>query len=240
MSYGGTTGNGMTRYRCSSDVGSARANGRCGAKILRADWIEPAFWEQCRQLILNPGKALDEARRKLRERMTTSTGFETRRRETLAALAEKETERERVLSMYRRGKISDEEADRELDAIAREAGQLREDLESLCAQAALIEAQEAYLSESTALLARLGDELAQIEATNDLERKRDIITRYVRKIAVKTTTLPNGRKEADVRVYLRLKPEPVAVDNATCSPGARPWRQSGSSWRSGGFTGGSG
>jgi site-specific DNA recombinase len=75
---------------------------RCYGKQIPADWLEAAVWEECRQFILNPGEALDEARKRLRQRMATSTTFEARRRSTLAALAEKETERERTLTAYRK------------------------------------------------------------------------------------------------------------------------------------------
>jgi site-specific DNA recombinase len=109
------------RYRCVGQLRRTR-NGetcqRCQSKILRADDVEAAVWEACREFIRNPGQALDEARRKLRERMADATHAEDERRDTLAALAAKETERERVLAMYRRGKIDVDEADRELDAIA--------------------------------------------------------------------------------------------------------------------------
>jgi hypothetical protein len=71
------------------------------------------------------------------------------------------------------------------------------------------------LTESVALLARLRDELVEIEATNDLHRKRDVIERYVRKVTVASRRVGPRKLEADVRVYLPLKPEPIAVDNAT-------------------------
>jgi site-specific DNA recombinase len=208
-------------YRCTSQCGdAARRQGgqKCPAKILSADWLEDAVWEECRRFIHNPGEALDEARRKLRERMTEATGFEDRRRALLTQLAEKETERERVLTFFRRGTISDDEAERELDAVAREAGQLREMIESLRAQSSLVEAQESFLTDSAALLSRLQDELGEIEATNDLARKREVIERYVRKITVDTRRIGPRKLEADVRVYLRLKPEPIAV------VGSAPWR----------------
>jgi site-specific DNA recombinase len=230
------------RYRCNSQVGrsSTHPEGRCGAKVLPADWIEDAVWEECRQFILNPGDALDEARRKLRERMAESTRFDTERRATLDALAEKETERERVLTMYRRGKIDAEEAERELDAIAREAGQLREDLESMRAQSALLDIQEAHLTESAALLDRLRGELAEIDASNDQIRKHEVIEAYVRKITVQTHRIGPRKLHADVRLHLRLKPDPIAVDTTTPWPGGWLWRRSGSTCRSGVSTGVSG
>ncbi len=207
-------------YRCTSNAGRASGAPRCDSKRLHADTYEEAIWQECRRFIMNPGDALDEAKRKLRERMTESAGFEDRRRAVLAELAEKETERERVLTVFRRGTISDAEAERELDAIAREAGQLRELLESMRAQTALIEAQEAFLTDSAALLGRLRDELAEIEATNDVARKREVIERYVRKITVESRRVGPRQLAADVRVALRLKPESVAVANTGPSPGS--------------------
>lgn len=149
-------------YKCGSGRGP-RAGGRppgpCDGKLIQADWIEAAVWAECRAFIRNPGPALDEARRKLRERMARSVGAVDQRRALLDAIAGKETERERVLGMYRRGKISADEAEAELDAIAAEAAKLRELVESLRAQAALVEIEEAELSSGVALLARLRDEL---------------------------------------------------------------------------------
>jgi hypothetical protein len=99
---------------------------------------------------------------------------------------------------------------------------LREMLESQRAQAALIDAHETFHTESTTLLVRLRDELAEIEATNDLTRKRQVIEQYVRQITVATREIAPRKKHADVRIFLRLEPSPIAVDNATSSHCA--WR----------------
>ncbi|HEY7031022.1 MAG TPA: recombinase family protein [Thermomicrobiales bacterium] len=216
------------RYRCSSGTGRAKdlTGGRCFGKQIPADWLEAAVWQECRQFILHPGDVLDEARRRLRERMTESTSFDERRRSLLGELANKETERERIVTLYRRGKIDDDEADRELDAVAREAGQLRELIESLSAQAALVDAQEAYLTETAAALATLREELADIEATNDATAKREVIERLVRQITVETRRTGMRRLEADVRVALRLKHESMALVIDSSRPGgnASRWR----------------
>ena len=117
--------------------------------MLKADWLEAVVWDECRRFLL---KALDEARRKLREQMTQATGFEARRPETLELLTAKETERERALTLFRRGLASLEQTEAQLEAVSREAGVLREMLESQRAQTALIDAHEAFLTESTTLL----------------------------------------------------------------------------------------
>jgi hypothetical protein len=64
-------------------------------------------------------------------------------------------------------------------------------------------------------LSRLREELGEIEATDDLTRKREVIERYVRTITVETRRVGPRKLEADVRVFLRLKPEPIAVENGT-------------------------
>jgi site-specific DNA recombinase len=221
--YSGAFFAGQRRYRCCGGTrlhpGPDGKTERCFAEHLPADWIEDAVWQECRAFILNPGPALDEARRKLRHQMTKSAGFDAERRTTLTALAEKETERERILTMYRRGKIDESEAEAQLDAIAKEAGQLREQLEIMRAQAALIDASEAFLTESAALLVRLREELAEIEAANDWTRKRAVIERYVRQITVKTRRVGPRKLEADVRVFLRLRPAPIAIETTNARPG---------------------
>lgn len=208
----------IRHYRCVSQTQGMAGSptGRCpDAKMLSADWLEEAVWEECRRFILHPGEALDEARRKLRERMTEATGFDEQRRILLGQLAAKESERERVLTLFRRGTITDTEAERELDAIAKEAAGVREMIESLRAQTALVEAQEAFFTDSAALLSRLQGELSEIDATNDLARKREVIERYVRTVTVESWRVSPRKLEADVRVYLRLKPEPIAVEETT-------------------------
>jgi hypothetical protein len=59
--------------------------------------------------------------------------------------------------------------------------------------------------------------LAEIEATNDLARMRQVIEQYVRQIAVETREIEPRKKHADVRIFLRLEPASIAVENATAS-----------------------
>jgi site-specific DNA recombinase len=235
-SYVGGTGNSGGRvYRCASHMHRSRHD-RCDAKILPADWLEEAVWEECRQFIRNPGDALDDARRRLRERMTESTHFDADKRRTLSALAEKEAERERMLTLFRRGAATLEETEAQLDAVAREAGQLREELESLRSRTAVLDIEEAQLTEGTALLETLRDEVDAIDASNDQTRKRQVIEAYVRQLTVESQRVGPRRLTADVRVALRFRPEPIAVESVTPWPGAWRWRRSASIFPSGAFT----
>jgi hypothetical protein len=41
--------------------------------MFRADWLEEAVWEECRQFILNPGDALEETQRSYGSVMNEAT-----------------------------------------------------------------------------------------------------------------------------------------------------------------------
>jgi hypothetical protein len=82
---------------------------------------------------------------------------------------------------------------------------MREMIESLRSQSALVEAQEVFLTDSEALLSRLQDELGAIEATNDLTHKREVIMRYLQEISTETRRIGPRTIDADVRVYFRLE-----------------------------------
>ncbi len=72
------------RYRCCGGTwtrpGPDGQAERYLPKHRSADWLEAVVWEGCGQFILNPGNALDEARRTRRERMSESTSFDAERR----------------------------------------------------------------------------------------------------------------------------------------------------------------
>ena len=77
---------------------------------------------------------------------------------------------------------------------------MREMIESLRSQSALVEAQEVFLTDSEALLSRLQDELGAIEATNDLTHKREVIMRYLQEISTETRRIGPRTIDADVFV----------------------------------------
>ncbi|HKG25645.1 MAG TPA: zinc ribbon domain-containing protein [Thermomicrobiales bacterium] len=230
--YCGCAHHGKRRYACTKRFGVHTRIGdeACGGKLLPADRLEAAVWAECRAFVLDPGAALEEARRAMRARLAEATGFADRRSAVLVALAEKDAERERVLTAYRKGWASDEEAQAQLDAVARHAGHLREELETLRARAALVEAQEATLAEGAALLATLQTELAAIEEADDWTARAAVMARLVRVIDVETRRVGPRRREAEVRVWLRLRPGARSVDTSTSAPtpNPHPVRQRGS------------
>src|SRR5262249_33735301 len=133
-SYVGSWGKDKRWYRCGAAVGRGQQGVLCRSKMLQADWLEQAVWKAVADLIRDPEQTLVDARAALRSQLGKAAGFDAKRRATLDALVSKETERERVISLYRKGLIDADEAERELEAVSREAGRLREDLEAMRAQ----------------------------------------------------------------------------------------------------------
>jgi site-specific DNA recombinase len=97
---------------------------KCPAKMINGDYIERIVWADIEAFLRNPGEILE----RLRERLAMS-GDEQQRREKelqrLNALLEQKTgERERMLALFRRGRIDDATLDQHLDEIETETADL--------------------------------------------------------------------------------------------------------------------
>jgi site-specific DNA recombinase len=223
MSYVGAGGG--RQYRCNGLVGrSNRTVGRCQSVVVQARKLEDAVWQEVRQFVDHPEDHIAEVQRQLRERMTKATEGDEQRRRLAAELAGKEQERERVLGLFRRGRITSDEAERELDAIAAEAGQIRDLIDSLRARVELASAQEAYLSDVGAALARMQDRMAAIERTNDRAAMRELIGLLVPQVVIRTEILgatAAGRaiKRPSAHIRLAFGDECVVVTTTGGSDG---------------------
>jgi site-specific DNA recombinase len=211
-------------YRCNGAVSSREviAGQRCPSKAVRADRLEDEVWADCREWIRNPGKPLAEAQRQLRERMEQSANLEAERRALHEQLAEKEAERERVLTLYRRNRITVDEAERQLDAITAETADVRHLLDALQSQAALTTAFEAHLTEATALLLRLRDQLEEVERTNDWATKRRVVECLVSRVVIQTHG-DGPKRQATARITYAFPEAGSVVETDT---GCR-WRRTG-------------
>lgn len=107
-------------------------------------------------------------------------------------LAEKVNERERILTMFRRGRASVDEVDKQLDAADQEADQLRRLLAALDSQTDLADAVRLARVNRTALLANLQARVAAMEGNDDVAGRRGIIVEMVSGITV--TTVGTGRR----------------------------------------------
>ncbi len=209
-------------YRCCSQLATtlAYSGRRCHAKFIGRAWLEEEVWADCRTFILNPGDALAEAQQQLRTRLSQVADMDDERRRLEHLLAGKEAERERVMTLFRRGRASLADAEAQLDAIEQEGAVLRDRLDALRAQDDLARVQEARHAEAGALLARLASQLEEIERDDDWDAKRRIVETLVDGITV--TTSGEGRgKRAQVEIRYVFGGESQAV--ASRSDRNRSW-----------------
>lgn len=190
-------------YRCSTQHEPGNGRLTCDAVRLRAPDLEAAIWADCREFILNPADALRDAQQQLRARMERSAHAGDERRRLLQQIAEKDAERDRVMTLFRRNRMTLDEAERHMDEIAREAAQLRQLVEAINAQADLAAMFEAQVTEAGVQLARLHERLSQIEETDDFDAKRAIIELLVTDIRVATIWEDGVRKE-DIKATFTL------------------------------------
>ena len=122
-------------YRC---VGRQFARGfdglsekKCTAKSLNGDYVERLVWADIESFLRNPGEILE----RLRERVSMQDSDRLRQQKELdnftARLQQKTIERERVLGLFRRGRIDDAELDKQLDEIDVESASLQAEIDTL-------------------------------------------------------------------------------------------------------------
>jgi site-specific DNA recombinase len=210
-------------YRCNTQSGSPRPGfeRRCGGKLIPAQELEDLVWRDCRAFVLNPGDALAEAQRQLRGRMAETARLEPQRRALLQQVAEKEQERERVLTLFRRNRITLEEAERQLDQLQQEQVAGRQMLAGLRSEEELAQAFEAHLADATAMLGQLGERLAEIEQDGDGATRRQLLELLVTRLTVRTEGVGH-RKRATVRAeYAFGAPGDHAVNSRRATPRGR-------------------
>lgn len=223
-SYSGTVNGTSRQYRCNSNIGplSVVKGKRCHAATVVADRLEATVWAEVRALIEHPDEYIADAQRELRARLADAGQHEAERRSLSRELAGKEQERERVLDLFRRGRITADECDRDLDKVTAEAREIRALLDGMRARAEMATASEAYLADVGAALAQYRDELDEIERTNDRPKMRRLIEVFAPGIVIETELLGIAKVRERKRARLRLtlafqsKAEVVAI---TRSPG---------------------
>jgi site-specific DNA recombinase len=218
LTYVGSGSGKKSVYRCNAIVskGAGRRSGRCVGGLVCADRLEREVWKAARAFVDHPDEHIEEAQRQLRARLADASRAEEQRRRLARDLANKEQERERVLDLFRRGRITAAECDRDLDKVAAEARQIREMLDSLRARVEMAAASEAYLSDVRVALAQMQGRMDEIEATNDRAAMREQIELLVPGIVLHTDVVgatAKGRaiKRTTARLTLAFRSEPAVV-----------------------------
>ncbi|KUK63705.1 MAG: Putative ATPase with chaperone activity [Desulfotomaculum sp. 46_80] len=194
---------GRVYYRCTgvSNDGSGR---KCGAKMVRADELENAVWEDIRNFVKNPGsiRGLLEAGLSANKDGPEPVRSEIQLLENL--IANKRGLREKIVSLYARGVVTAQEAEKELKALA-------DDIETLAARKAFLSSRqdmagktEPGVADVQALLENLGGRMDSMTGWERAEFVRGLVER------IEVAAVKDGEKVFKSRIVVRYRfQEPV-------------------------------
>lgn len=200
----GMSKEGRVYYRCTGTLNKG-AGKECNARMIRAQYIEEAVWRDILEFIRNPGKIREIIEIKLKEGKHELNPIEKELEELEKEIMQKKAARGKVISLCARGIITDEEAERELQDLAREIDTLVARRDFLFEKQAIAQQLELEAINAQMLLEDLAENVEGI--TED--KKGEIIRALVRRIDVYTVL--NEKGEKDIRVVIQYRfggPEP--------------------------------
>lgn len=202
LRYGGTSYKGpggklKAYYVCGGKTAyRGPLQGKCTNRNVPAEWLEEAVWEDLVSFIRDPGDALGRLREDAGEPGAGDTAAE--RRSLESALAGKDVERQRVMSLYRRGFAKTADVEVQLREVEREEKALRDELESLVRDESDREGQAARFESAGVLLASLRESVA---GDVPWEKRRELVKLLVKEIRV-SPPADGGRKAVVEATYL--------------------------------------
>lgn len=193
-------GKGEFYYRCNGANTPRLLAAKCTAKNIRGDDLERQVWVDIESFLRNPGPVLAQLQAKMEAEVQDTGKVRERLKRLEAALEEKAAERNRVVALYRRGRLSDAGLDAQVDDIAKEEGALHAQIGELGSQLRGIDSVAKAVDSAEALLTKLRTRLDQPVSW---ELKRQLIEILVAGIQVETVETC-GVKQARTTVTYRF------------------------------------
>jgi site-specific DNA recombinase len=209
--YTGGINNGYRYYLCNgNDKTQAKRRGgeRCGSRGIRTDKIEALVWADLAWQIRNPELALASTQALLRERQEQAVDVEVRRQELRKRRDELELARRHLRSLQSSGRRPFEEVEEDLADNAKAIAQVGEQLMLAEATIDTSEALERRYADAVPLLARLREQLDDIEASQDRHTMRLMLDELVSEIHI----LDPKSSDSDLEVRYRFRADSVSPD----------------------------
>ena len=191
-------------YRCNGKHGARGiygANGqRCPSKDVNGDFLERVVWDDIETFLHNPGAVVEQ----LQERLAAERNNSKRSQERLGRLenllSAKTTERDRMLALFRKGRITEADLDRQMDQTDREEAGLRANIEDVSARLRGVADGAGQLQSAQTFLERLR---GRLDEGASWEVKRQLIEALVGSIRIDTGE-ENGKRCASIAVTYRF------------------------------------
>lgn len=188
-------------YKCS---GKEKYNGsleKCRSKNIPGEWIENMVWEECVHFIMNPGDAVKELEEGFKVKKSLAFDYKSEIELVRKGIADKETERQSILNLYRQKMITAVDVERQLAEIMKETHSLENRIKELNQ---LIEDEKDTVHRFESAEALLNEFKIKILAGDPpFHVKRQIVKTLVKEIVITTTFPPDGndrKKKANIKV----------------------------------------
>jgi site-specific DNA recombinase len=206
-------------YRCNGNHGARGlygANGeRCPSKAVRGEELEAMVWADVEEFLRKPSIVIERLQARMRTDANDTAKDRERLRRLRLLLEGKAGERNKIVGLYRRGRLNDAELDQQAEEIDKEAAGLAAQVTELEGKLGSTDSNGAVLESAGALLTRLRQRLDQ-PLTH--ERKRQLVELLVGGIRIET--IRDGEKRENiVTVTYRF---PSAVDTCTDTDSSPP------------------
>jgi site-specific DNA recombinase len=189
-------------YRCNGAHSPAvyGARGRCQAKAVRGDQLEQQVWSDVETFLRNPEPVLQQLHARLESDAQGSDQTRKQLSRLEGQLAQKATERSRIVGLYRRGRLTDADLDAQMDEIGKEEAALEAQIADLGGRIAGADSIGANIRSAQTLLAELRKRLDQPVSW---EQKRRLIEVLVAGVRVDTVE-ESGVKQTRITVTYRF------------------------------------
>jgi site-specific DNA recombinase len=200
-------------YRCNGAHSPSvySKTGRCQAKSVRGDQLEEQVWSDVETFLRSPEPVLQQLHAKLESDAQGSDQTRTQVARLEGLVAQKATERSRVVGLYRRGRLTEAHLDAQMDEIGKEEVALEAQADELRGKISGAESIGANISSAQALLATLRKRL---DETVSWELKRRLIEVLVAGVRVDTVETC-GVNQSEITVTYRFsqpdQPMPLAL-----------------------------
>jgi transcriptional regulator with XRE-family HTH domain len=187
-------------YRCNGGHTPELLEKRCESKSIRGDLLEQQVWNDIVAFLRDPKPVLQQLQARLESdaQGTDQTRERLKRLENL--LAEKVTERHRVVALYRRGRLTDAALDDQMEEIGKEEAGLQSNIDDLRAKLDGVDSVSGAVSSAEVLLANLRTRLDQPVSWEQKRKLVEVLVAGVRVDTVETC----GVKQAKITVTYRF------------------------------------
>jgi site-specific DNA recombinase len=186
-------------YRCNGKQSyRGQLLGGCSSKNLPAEWLENIIWTDCVNFILNPSDAIKELAANMEERFNQRESLENQRQLLLKASQEKDSEKQRILDLFRKNVIDFKDVEAQLQKITIEKENLKLQIRELDAA---IDVEELATNQANSVEELLNQFRELIEGDDiSFEEKRKIVRCLVKEIKVNTNLDDSDRPEATISI----------------------------------------